>query len=69
MGTNVRQAPGPRRAGIYVRTGASEEPGRRAGIYTRISSNEEQDRLGVQRQEEDGRAALDRRVIRVEDIS
>ena len=63
MGTDVRQARGPRRAGIYVRTGTGEEPGWRAGIYTRISSNEEQDRLGVQRQEEDGRAALERRGV------
>ena len=53
-----------RRAGGYARTG-SEVEGRTAGIYTRISSNEEQDRLGVQRQEEDGRAALERRGIPV----
>jgi site-specific DNA recombinase len=37
----------------------------RAGIYTRISSNDEQDRLGVQRQEEDGRTALERRAVPV----
>jgi len=53
-----RNGGGQRRVGIYARVGSDD---RRGGIYTRISLNEEQDRLGVQRQEQDGRAALERR--------
>jgi site-specific DNA recombinase len=55
-----RNGGGQRTAGIHARTRSGEQPWQ-AGIYTRISMNEEQDRLGVQRQEADGRAALERR--------
>jgi site-specific DNA recombinase len=62
MGTKLNRngSAGQWKAGIYTRLQGDDE-GRLAGIYTRISRDDEQERLGVQRQEEDGRAALGRR--------
>src|SRR5689334_14781814 len=64
MATNLDRNGSARqwKAGIYARVQSKDERWV-GGIYTRISRDEEQERLGVQRQEEDGRTALGRRDI------